>query len=171
MTGSRRAFTLVELLVVIAIIGILIALLLPAVQAAREAARRAQCLNNMKQLGLGLINYHDTRRVFPASVYGYRACNVGAPTPSTTGLNNSGWMLVLPHLEQDAMTDNFNPKIATSTAEANASSGPINMAPFSGTPADRHYIEIDEQAFLGRTEVFIAHVAPADDGDLIVGSE
>lgn len=99
----RRAFTLVELLVVIAIIGILIALLLPAVQAAREAARRAQCTNNLKQLGLALHNYHDTYKKFPSLGQGteeggtvYAESNYG---------HLSGVAVLLPFMEQGPVYD------------------------------------------------------------------
>jgi prepilin-type N-terminal cleavage/methylation domain-containing protein/prepilin-type processing-associated H-X9-DG protein len=89
-------FTLVELLVVIAIIGILIALLLPAVQAAREAARRAQCLNHLKQFGLALHNYYDTCNAFPALIGGPAESGMnGATTPRF-----SGFVGMLPFMEQ-----------------------------------------------------------------------
>ncbi len=102
----RFAFTLVELLVVIAIIGILIALLLPAVQAAREAARRSQCSNNLKQIGLGLHNYHDTHRVFPPAIVDTNP-NLGT-THSTSADNENGiaWStLILPFVEQAPLHD------------------------------------------------------------------
>jgi prepilin-type N-terminal cleavage/methylation domain-containing protein/prepilin-type processing-associated H-X9-DG protein len=103
---KRHAFTLVELLVVIAIIGVLIALLLPAVQAAREAARRMQCTNNMKQYGIALHNYHDTNFAFPAAGSQIRKFH-----QSGADWNNfsffSTHVSLLPFYEQSARFDGF----------------------------------------------------------------
>ncbi|MFI4875064.1 MAG: DUF1559 domain-containing protein [Blastopirellula sp. JB062] len=91
---KQNGFTLVELLVVIAIIGVLIALLLPAVQQAREAARRMQCSNNLKQIGLGMHNYHDTFRALP---------------PGALSVNQLGWhVFLLPFVEQRALHEQFS---------------------------------------------------------------
>lgn len=100
---KKQGFTLVELLVVIAIIGVLVALLLPAVQAAREAARRMQCGNNVKQMALAIQNYHDT---FMYTPYGARGRTDGAiPTPSNTGFGPSWLWAVLPYCEQKPLYD------------------------------------------------------------------
>ncbi len=97
--ACKRGFTLIELLVVIAIIATLVAILLPAVQQAREAARRSTCKNNLKQLGIALHNYHDTHSVLPNSGFGR----------SATIRNELGWnVMILPYIEQSALYDLFD---------------------------------------------------------------
>ncbi len=98
-THRCEGFTLIELLVVIAIIAVLIALLLPAVQQAREAARRTQCRNHLKQIGLALHNYHDTHSIFPSGVY------IHGPYVNTggNGMRGSGWFhQILPYIDDSA---------------------------------------------------------------------
>src|SRR5829696_5105682 len=100
-----QGFTLVELLVVIAIIGILVALLLPAIQAAREAARRSQCTNNLRQMGLAMLNYEQAYRVFPPS-------DLLVPDPTTGQITKSLGLSVhaqlLPFIEESALKDLLN---------------------------------------------------------------
>lgn len=124
MRYPRRAFTLVELLVVIAIIGILVALLLPAVQAAREAARRMQCTNNLKQLGLALHNYHDTFKTMP---FGKGASYTGAVIYARWSVH----ALILPYMEQRNIQDNIDFRMPPETP---GMGGVINFMPAYQNP-------------------------------------
>ncbi|MCA9201563.1 MAG: DUF1559 domain-containing protein [Planctomycetales bacterium] len=110
----RTAFTLVELLVVIAIIGVLVAMLLPAVQAAREAARRSSCSNNLKQIAIAMHNYHDTYKVLPSGTInaGFTQ-HSSMQTHQNNILNHTGHMLILPFIEQQPLHDQINFSIAS----------------------------------------------------------
>lgn len=103
----KQGFTLIELLVVIAIIAILIALLLPAVQQAREAARRTQCRNNLKQLGLALHNYHDVFNTFPPG-YTARGLSASDPVTAETGPGFAWSFAILPQMEQTNLVNQVN---------------------------------------------------------------
>jgi prepilin-type N-terminal cleavage/methylation domain-containing protein len=124
---SLRGFTLVELLVVIAIIGVLVALLLPAIQAAREAARRMQCKNNLRQVGIGMLNHHDAQKAFPTGG-SHWGVNIAAYVQNGTALGvkqqGLGWgYQILPYLEQGALKN-----IATNDA-LQSNSVPIYICP------------------------------------------
>jgi prepilin-type N-terminal cleavage/methylation domain-containing protein/prepilin-type processing-associated H-X9-DG protein len=134
---SKRAhgFTLVELLVVIAIIGILVALLLPAIQAAREAARRSQCSNNMKNLGLALINHSDVYKRLPAAAAAHPAIAFGKRPKRAT------WVLeILPFIEEQALFDRFDKEISVTMSDRAApdTNGPLLgvSLPFLVCPSD-----------------------------------
>lgn len=131
MKTRVRGFTLIELLVVIAIIAILIALLLPAVQQAREAARRSTCQNNFKQMGLALHNYHDAYSCFPATGYNLgQNYSPNVDPPCVTNVN--GLVMLLPQLDQAPMynTANFNAPFGPFMSAANGYGG--SDPPFCG---------------------------------------
>ena len=138
---TRRAFTLVELLVVIAIIGILIALLLPAVQSARESARRVSCNNHLKQLALAVLNYESVYKRFPPSSHWKNASDVHAGTSNRYSEN---WMImILPFIEEQVLldsfdlskyiTDAFNAKPRSSRLAVMRCPSDQNEQPFNGT--------------------------------------
>jgi prepilin-type N-terminal cleavage/methylation domain-containing protein/prepilin-type processing-associated H-X9-DG protein len=125
----RGAFTLIELLVVIAIIAILIALLVPAVQKVREAAARAQCQNNLKQLALACLNYESNKKYFPIGN------EIPASASFTTGVNGGSWMFVsLPYMEQEVFYDRIIAQGTFANAFAN-NVAPLVM-PFTRCPSD-----------------------------------
>ena len=144
-----KGFTLVELLVVIAIIGILIALLLPAVQAAREAARRSQCTNNIKQLGLGLQNYHDVNKSFPALQWQAMSNTAGG-----SGVYLSGKVGLLPFIEQAPLYNTISTSpfsyggMAVLTSTPTVVASPLTANPFTtrikafNCPSDGNFLQV-----------------------------
>jgi prepilin-type N-terminal cleavage/methylation domain-containing protein/prepilin-type processing-associated H-X9-DG protein len=114
-TSSRRGFTLIELLVVIAIIAVLIALLLPAVQSAREAARRIQCTNNMKQIGLALHNYLSTNNTFPMGGTPQYDARSATPAGPFEWMGYSSFAMMLPYLEQMVVYNTCNLQVCPDT--------------------------------------------------------
>lgn len=123
--GRRSAFTLIELLVVIAIIGVLVGLLLPAVQQAREAARRASCINNLKQIGLAFHNYNDVNKEFPKGIHFCGSGGTSWTGPTARDLPR-GWAwgaYILPYIEEMSINDALNPGVGQVSVLYNSAAG------------------------------------------------
>ena len=152
---TLRGFTLIELLVVIAIIAILIALLLPAVQQAREAARRSTCKNNLKQVGLALHNYHDTHQLFP-----YATANPGnciPADPNATITNHTGWLYLLPFMDQAPLYNNYDMSLPARSANANSGSSVLRAKiPLLRCPSHPGVDSLLTQDFTGFSKITYA---------------
>ena len=145
---SRHGFTLIELLVVIAIIAVLVAILLPAVQQAREAARNSQCKNHIKQISIGLHNYHETHGVMPfATVTRWNGNNT---LPGTAGtLQRQGWFhMLLPFVDQAPMYNAISPKIETNSFAGDWPESQRPIATFM-CPSDPLNPKLTNQGFHG----------------------
>ena len=144
--AHRRGFTLVELLVVIAIIGVLVALLLPAVQAAREASRRTKCQNQMRQSGLAMFNFEDSKKTLPEGM----EIDVSIHCLAGDCRGNSLWTLLLPYIEQGNTFNQYDPKLGWNTSfhvnTLGAKSMPLYVCPSDGKwtlyPNRRNYFGI-----------------------------
>jgi prepilin-type N-terminal cleavage/methylation domain-containing protein/prepilin-type processing-associated H-X9-DG protein len=145
---NKNGFTLVELLVVIAIIGILVALLLPAIQAAREAARRTQCLNHLKQISLAAHNYHDSRKSFPLGMDMMPGLNLTRAT---------FFIRLLPHIEQGNLYDQWNFTSPTTNVTSNTSTSraatqiPVFLCPSDQLKENPFQLPGGPQAFPSQT--------------------
>jgi prepilin-type N-terminal cleavage/methylation domain-containing protein len=162
--ARRSAFTLIELLVVIAIIAILIGLLVPAVQQVREAAARTQCQNNLKQIGLAMMGYHDTYHNFP---------------PSFAKPSNWGWeVLIMPWLEQQPMYNTLNPLNTSISLNANTQlQMPLFLCPSDGTDVINVYLShygksnyaASEQVSDGGSAIRIGQITDGTSNTFMIG--